>query len=51
MVENETLKKTDITAGAITDTTVQVLDGLKADQVVALQGSVEYTDGMAVRTN
>ena len=50
VVENETLKKTDITAGAITDTTVQVLDGLEADQVVALSGSVEYTDGMSVRT-
>ena len=51
VVEDGTLKKTDITTGATTDTTVQVLSGLEAGQVVALSGSVEYTDGMAVRTN
>jgi HlyD family secretion protein len=50
VVEGGRLAKTDITTGAITDTTVQILSGLEAGQVVALSGSVEYTDGMAVRT-
>lgn len=51
VVEDGVLKKTDITTGAITETTVQVLSGLEAGQVVALSGSVEYTDGMSVRTS
>ena len=50
VVENGHLKQTTITTGAITDTNVQVLTGLKPGQVVALSGSVQYTNGMAVRT-
>lgn len=50
VVENGHLKKTNITTGAMTETTVQVVSGLAPGQVVALSGSVEYTDGMAVRT-
>lgn len=50
VVESNRLKKTDITTGAMTDTNVEVLTGLTPGQVVALSGSVEYTDGMAVRT-
>lgn len=49
-VENNTLKKTEITVGATTDTEVEVLEGLDAGQVVALSGSTQYTDGMQVRT-
>jgi len=43
------LTKTDITVGATTDTEVEVLKGLKADDVVALSGPTQYTDGMAVQ--
>jgi HlyD family secretion protein len=44
------LKKTTITTGAMTQTSVQVLSGVEPGQVVALSGSVEFSDGMAVRT-
>ena len=50
VVKDGILDKTDITAGAVTETEVQVLRGLVPGQVVALSGSVEYSDGMAVRT-
>ena len=50
VVKDGRLAKVDITAGAVTDTNVQVLSGLEPGQVVALSGSVEYTDGMTVRT-
>lgn len=49
VVENNVLKKTEITVGATTDTEVEVLEGLDAGQVVALSGSTQYTDGMQVR--
>lgn len=48
-VVSGTLAKTDITVGATTDTEVEVLKGLKADDVVALSGPTQYTDGMAVQ--
>ena len=44
------LKQTNITVGATTDTSVEVLKGLSADDTVALAGSTQYTDGMTVRT-
>ncbi len=43
------LVKTDITVGATTDVEVEVLEGLKADDVIALSGPTQYTDGMAVQ--
>lgn len=43
------LIKTDITVGATTDTEVEVLKGLAADDVVALSGPTQYTDGMTVQ--
>lgn len=49
VVENGKLKKTEITVGATTDTEVEVLEGLSPGDVVALSGSTQYTDGMAVR--
>jgi len=48
-VENSVLKRTEITVGATTDTEVEVIDGLPDGAVVALSGSTQYTDGMAVR--
>ena len=50
VVKDGVLKKTSISTGAVTEMDVQVLAGLTPGQVVALSGSVEYTDGMAVRT-
>jgi RND family efflux transporter MFP subunit len=47
--EGGKLKKTEITVGATTDTEVEVVEGLKPGQEVALSGSTQYTDGMAVR--
>ena len=48
-VENgNTLKKTTITIGAQTDTDVEVIEGLKAGDVVALASPTTYTDGMTV---
>lgn len=49
VVTNSTLKKTEITVGATTDTEVEVLEGLAEGDVVALSGSTQYTDGMTVR--
>jgi hypothetical protein len=49
VVEANKLKKTEITVGATTDTEVEVLEGLSEGDVVALSGSTQYTDGMAVR--
>jgi len=49
-VVNDKLVKTTITVGATTDTEVEVLQGLKKGDVVALSGSTQYTDGMTVRT-
>lgn len=49
VVNNGTLKKTEITVGATTDTEVEVLGGIDEGAVVALSGSTQYSDGMAVR--
>jgi HlyD family secretion protein len=43
------LVQTNITVGATTDTSVEVLKGLSAGDTVALAGSTQYTDGMTVR--
>ena len=43
------LKKTEIRVGATTDTEVEVMQGLKEGDVVALSGSTQYVDGMQVR--
>ena len=49
VVSNNTLKKTEVTVGATTDTEVEVLEGLAEGDVVALSGSTQYTDGMTVQ--
>ena len=49
VVDAGKLQKTEITAGATTDTDVEVASGLAPGQVVALSGSTQYTDGMSVR--
>lgn len=49
VVSANKLKKTEITVGATTDTEVEVLEGLSEGDIVALSGSTQYTDGMAVR--
>lgn len=48
-IQDGVLNKTEITVGATTDTDVEVLDGLSEGDRVALSGSVQYTDGMAVQ--
>jgi RND family efflux transporter MFP subunit len=47
---NGKLAQTNITVGATTDTQIEVVSGLKDGDVVALAGSTQYSDGMAVRT-
>jgi hypothetical protein len=49
VVNGTTLKKTTITIGATTDTSVEVVNGLSKGDVVALASPTTYTDGMAVR--
>lgn len=44
------LVQTNITVGATTDTQIEVVSGLKDGDTVALAGSTQYSDGMAVRT-
>jgi HlyD family secretion protein len=44
------LVQTNITIGATTDTSVEVLKGLDDGDTVALAGSTQYSDGMTVRT-
>lgn len=51
VVKDGKLDKAEITVGAQTDTEVEVLSGLQEGDVVALSGSTQYTEGMAVRTN
>jgi HlyD family secretion protein len=48
-VENNKLVQTTITVGATTDTQVEVVQGLKQGDVVALSGPTQYTNGMTVR--
>jgi HlyD family secretion protein len=48
-VVSDKLVKTDLTVGATTDVSVEVLKGLAAGDVVALSGPTQYTDGMSVR--
>ncbi len=48
-VDNNKLSQTFITVGATTDTSVEVLQGLKQGDVVALSGPTQYTNGMTVR--
>lgn len=50
VVEADKLNKTEITVGAQTDTEIEVLGGLEEGDTVALSGSTQYTDGMAVQT-
>ena len=49
VVENDRLRRTEITVGATTDTEVEVIEGLESGQRVALSGATQYTDGMQVR--
>jgi HlyD family secretion protein len=49
-LQGTTLKQTNITVGATTDTSVEVLSGLADGDTVALAGATTYTDGMTVRT-
>lgn len=49
LVKDGKLAKSEITVGATTDTEVEVLEGLAEGDVVALSGSTQYADGMAVR--
>jgi HlyD family secretion protein len=48
-VVNNKLVQTNITVGATTDTSVEVVKGLKDGDVVAKAGATQYTDGMAVK--
>lgn len=48
-VENGKLVQTNITVGATTDTSVEVLQGLSEGDVVANAGATQYTNGMAVK--
>ncbi len=49
VVEGDILSKRVITTGVFTESRVQVVEGLKAGEVVALSGPVELKDGMSVR--
>ncbi len=49
VVEDGRLVRTPIEVGTITETSVEVLSGLRAGQEVALSSATEYEDGMAVR--
>lgn len=51
LVEEGKLERRDITVGATTDTEVEVLEGLTEGDRVALSGSVQYSDGMAVQVD
>jgi len=48
-VVSNKLVKADITVGATTDTSVEVLSGLSDGDVVALSGPTQYSDGLSVR--
>jgi HlyD family secretion protein len=48
VVDGSKLAKTTITIGAQTDTDVEVIEGLKSGDVVALASPTTYTDGMTV---
>jgi multidrug efflux pump subunit AcrA (membrane-fusion protein) len=46
---DDTLARTQIEIGTLTETKVQVLAGLESGDVVALSGPVELIDGMPVQ--
>ncbi|HEY5540834.1 MAG TPA: efflux RND transporter periplasmic adaptor subunit [Coriobacteriia bacterium] len=48
-VVNGKLQQTNITVGATTDTSVEVLQGLSDGDVVAKAGATQYTNGLAVK--
>jgi HlyD family secretion protein len=48
-VNNGKLEQTNITVGATTDTSVEVIKGLSDGDVVAKAGATQYTNGMAVK--
>lgn len=49
-VANDVLKKTEVKVGTLTDTQAQILSGVMSGDVVALSGTIEFKDGMKVRT-
>ena len=48
-IVNNKLTKTNITAGTTTDTSVEVLDGLKEGDEIALAGTTPLANGMVVK--
>ncbi len=48
-VDGEVLSRTEVTVGTVTETSVQILSGVSADDVVALSGQIELVDGMRVK--
>lgn len=51
IMTGDTISRTKVEVGTLTETTVQILSGAKAGDVVALSGAVELVDGMRVRIN
>jgi hypothetical protein len=49
VVSNNKVAKVEVTTGALTDTSAQVLTGLKDGDVVATSQLTTLTDGMTVR--
>lgn len=50
-IENDKLVKTNVTAGTTTDTSVEILDGVKEGDTIALAGSTPLSDGLAVKVD
>lgn len=50
-IENDKLAKTSVTAGTTTDTSVEILDGLREGETIALAGSTPLSNGMAVKVD
>lgn len=51
VVEGETLTRTEVEVGTITETRVQITSGIAEDVTVALSGPIELVDGMKISAN
>ncbi len=51
VVKSDKLVKTTVTAGTTTDTSVEILDGVKEGDSVALAGSTPLSDGLSVKVS
>ena len=51
LIEDETLARTEVEVGRLTETQVQIISGIQEGDPVALSGPIELVDGMRVKVD